>query len=292
MELSDQDIVIANNNNKNRQKVESERRLEKILDWLKEKNLLDVEKVRSSILERLDLLSVKSKFVDDEKTSIKYAEILFDFYREHKPKKVFSDEEKKIVELGIIFSDIGKSGPLEANREQQELIIRIFGIENVKNTEQVLEKIIREKFPNTAEEDLELLKQLGIDPIMLPIKDFWRLHSRWTKEIIEDDGVPHEAIPAAVLHHVFEGDNNYLMDEEGNYIGEFGGPNRRFDRVEKLVVILDKYDAFRSRLGLNHKEALDRIREIVKTSERFKDDSEFLELIEDVEIACQTEGDD
>lgn len=264
----------------------SERKIKEnqaIKEWLK--GLIDVEKVKPFILERLDLLNKRSNFVEDERQSIKYAEEIFN-YRSKELNNSFSEEEKQIIRIGLIFSDIGKTGPMEAQAGQQDLIIRLFKIENIKDPKTPIESLIRDKFSESAEEDIRLFRMLGFDEKM-PIEQLWRMHCRWSKEIIENDGVPKEAIPAVALHHILEGDNTDLIDKDGKFINQFGGSNDRFDRAEKLVVILDKYDAFKSRLGLPHAEAVKRVTKIIETNKEFKDDEEFKDLIKDLDLALK-----
>ena len=257
-----------------------------VKDWLS--GLIDVEKVKPFIMERLDLLNTRSNFVEDERQSIKYADRLFEYYSANHPDKLFTEQERRIVRIGLIFSDIGKTGPLKADALQQDLVIRLFKVENVQDPKITIGKLIRDKFPDSADEDINLLKDMGLSE-EAPIERLWRLHSGWSKEIIENDGVPADAIPAVALHHILEGDNENLIDEKGKFKDGFGGSNGSFDRAEKLVVILDKYDAFISRRGFAHEESLKRVLKIVNGNKRFENDPEFLELIQDLGVALTPE---
>ena len=237
-----------------------------VREWLGE--FLNIEKVNPKIVKRLELLNSLTNFIEEEKESLGLAQKLFNYYEKEKPEKSFAKEEKDATLIGLILADIGKSGPPNASESQQALIIRIFGIEGVKDTKAPVRDFIEDKFSDTAERDIQLFRDLGLDP-SIPIEKFWRLHSGWTLKIIEGDGIPEEDLPGAVLHHVLEGDNVDLIDEQGNYKtlvvdGEVKlrfGENRRFDRPEKLVPLLDKYIAFLKRLsGKTHQEAIEFLR--------------------------------
>lgn len=265
----------------------------KVREWLGE--ILDVEKVNPGIIKRLELLNSLTNFIEEEKESLGLAQKLFDYYEKERPEEAFTREEKEETLIGLILADIGKSGPPNASESQQALIIRIFGIEGVTDIKAPVRDFIEDKFPDTAERDIQLFRDMGLDPDM-PIDKFWRLHSGWTLKIIEGDGIPEEDLPGAVLHHVLEGDNVDLIDEEGNYQtlnvdGEVKlrfGENRRFDRPEKLVPLLDKYQARLTRLeNQTHQDAIEFLRNFLSRNERFKNDQEFLELIEDLNQALK-----
>ena len=72
-------------------------------------------------------------------------------------------------------------------------------------------------------------------------------------------GVPGEGrIAAAAAHHLLDGVNpEAIVDEDGNYSADFG-ENKHFHRPEKLVIVLDKYDALRRRGGNSHEQAIAR----------------------------------
>ena len=284
MELSEKDLALQRDQRGEKNKVR---------EWLGE--FLDVDKMNSRILKRLELLNSLTSFVEEEKEAIGYARKLFEYYRNSKPERIFSPEEERIALVGVIMADIGKTGPASASESQQAVIIRLFGIEGVRDVKTPIRDFLRTKFPETAARDIELLKEMNIDPSM-PIEKFWRLHSKWTLQIIEGDGIPEKDLPGAALHHVLEGDNVELLDEAGNFKEivvdcktklRFG-ENRRFDRPEKLVVLLDKYSAFIKRIAnINHGRIIERLKELVARNDRFKNDPGFLELIDDLDKALE-----
>ena len=272
---------------------ETKAKKSKVAEWLGE--FLDVNKINPKILKRLELLNSLTNFVEEEKESIQYAKTIFNYYNESKPDAIFSKEEKDTVLIGLILAEIGKTGPVTANEFQQALIVRLFNISGVRDIKHPIRHFIETRFPETAERDIELSRERGLAPSM-PIEQFWRLHSGWTLQIIEGDGVPEEDIPGAALHHILEGDNSNLLDEDGNFktlvingVAQVPfGENRRFDRPEKLVVLLDKYVAFMKRIeGMTHGETIEKLRRILDRNERYKADPEFLELVEDLSRALK-----
>lgn len=266
----------------------------KVREWLGE--FLDVDRINPRILKRLEFLNERTNFVEEEKESVQKAKAFFDYYKKNSPEKAFSEKDEMVVEIGLIFADIGKTGPASANEQQQSLIIKLYNIEGV--TAKDKEKTLRDFLEGTVtvtsksddlERDLELLRQMKISP-SITIEQFWRLHSRWTLEIIEGDGIPREYLPGAVFHHVLAGDNVDLMDDKGHYkeividgkVVDRFGDNHDFDRPERLVEILDFYEASMSRIkNATHEQAIQKLYEKVKGNERFKNDPQYLELIGD-----------
>ena len=270
----------------------------------------DLEKISSSIMARLRLMNELTNFVEDEEHTIQYAKKLFEYYDHTSDKETFTDAEKRNIVGGLIFSDIGKTGPASANEDQQRLILRLYGIEGVQkegevNLDMPIRIVIKIKFLETSENDIKLFQEMGLDPDM-PIKELWRQHAGWTKDIIEGDGVPKEEIAIAAIHHILEGDNAYLVGREGQFTEEFGD-NKKFDREEKIVILLDKYGAFIDRVrDMTHEKAIEELRSLLKkfqdnALEKLKDpnlsrtqreyyelisqDKEFFQLIDDLEIA-------
>jgi len=110
------------------------------------------------------------------------------------------------------------------------------------------------------------------------MRDFWNLHSLWTLQISDHDGLPMEAVAAAATHHFLDGQNPQgIIGDNYRFSGRFGN-NKSYDREEKLVTILDKYDAFRRRGMLSHDESIERVMLIIEGS-IFEKDVEFIELM-------------
>lgn len=242
----------------------------------------DLDQACSSLLERVKLLAEQSKTFDDAKRMSSYAERIFRYYDETKPEKAFDPVERKTVVLGCLFSDVGKTGPFAASAEDRRMIAEAFAVENVRDDTQPLATFLRTYFPNDAEERIVRFEKLGIDT-SISVRRFWNLHSGWTLEILEAAGLPLEAVAAAASHHLLEDVNpRDIVGEDASFTRRFG-ENPSFDRAEKLVIVLDKYDAARRRSGCTHAQAIAWLRDRIAKSPRFHDDQEFLTLVDDVE---------
>lgn len=269
----------------------------------------DPDTVKPEVLARMRLLAETTETVRDCERAVAIAERVFARRAERKPAEAFTDLEKRTVALGSLFSDIGKTGPAGAAPEEQKIIAEMYAVEEVPFKEiatMTVADFFRRYFPADAEERIRAFNNLALDPqtlsalkdadidrdpSRLTMRQFYDLHSFWTLDIIHDDGVPAEAVGAAATHHLLDladkrgriqldrivgGDNRFLADF---------GENLSFDRAEKLVTILDKYDAARRRGKLSHADAITRVDTIIAESPRFADDEEFKELLSDLAAA-------
>lgn len=242
----------------------------------------DLDRASSSLLERMQLLAQHSGTFDDAIRLATYADRIFRHYDATKPAASFTPLERQTVVLASLFSDIGKTGPADADAEARRIIVEAFAVENVRDDTQPLETFFRAHFPADAERRLSRLAALGLDPKM-SVRQFWNLHSSWTLAIAEAAGLPPEAVAAAATHHLLENVNpQAIVGEDDRFTRRFG-ENAAFDRAEKLVILLDKYDAVTRRGGRTHDEAIAWLREKIAKSTRFRDDETFLELLADMD---------
>jgi hypothetical protein len=147
-------------------------------------------------------------------------------------------------------------------------------------------QFLRTYFPADAEERIRRFAALGLDPKM-PLREFWNLHSTWTLEIVEAGGVPPEVIPAAAAHHLLEDVNpGPIVAVDRRFTRSFGD-NATFDRAEKLIIVLDKYDALRRRGGRTHDEAIAWLRDRVANNPHFRGDVELATLIADLDAVVR-----
>jgi len=244
---------------------------------------LDMEKMNPNILRKLLLLNERTEIFKDEERSVHVARALFKYYEENFPDSRFTDTEQRIVLIGTMFTDIGKTGPCNTTPEQEELMLDIYGVENIADPQKItLEEFINDNFSGDAENRLIVLRELGIGRGMT-MREFYNLHPKWTLETIIGDGVPPEAVAAAATHHMLEGINpEEIVDKDGRFTRYFGD-NVSFDRAEKLIIILDKYDAFRRRGKKEHKESIELVRNKIKSNHNFAEDREFEELLENLD---------
>lgn len=88
---------------------------------------------------------------------------------------------------------------------------------------------------------------------------------------------------AAAAHQLLEGINPDDIVGKGGFYTRVFGTNKRFDHAEKLIIVLDKYDAFRRRLGVSHVEAIEMLHKLIGKTD-YANDREFVSLITDIEM--------
>lgn len=231
---------------------------------------------------RMQLLADMTETIEDCTRIVGLAAAVFEHYDRHKPDASFSSIEKRIVVVGSVFADIGKTGPLNADADSQRLIVEMFSVEGVRDDKQSVAQFFHHYFAPDAKQRTERFRQLGLDPDMT-MRSFWNLHTSWTFDIARDGGVPKEAVAAAATHHMLDNINpDAIVAADGSYVIDFG-ENVRFDRPEKLVILLDKYDAAVRRGKRTHHDAMTWLRGLVGNHPRFGDDAEFAVLLDDVD---------
>jgi hypothetical protein len=190
------------------------------------------------------------------------------------------------VVIGSLFSDIGKTGPANADGAGQRLVTEMFSIERVPNEKMSVAEFLRTYFPADAAERSAHFHALGLSPGM-SMREFWNMHSAWTLHIIQDGGMPPEAVAAAATHHLLENVNpDAIVAHDGRFTRYFGD-NERVDRPEKLVILLDKYDAARRRAQRSHTQAIAWLRALVRKNPHFANDPQFFELIDDLDVVLR-----
>lgn len=240
----------------------------------------DLSTAGAALVERVRLLAKHSQTFDDSARMASFAHRVFEHYETS--GRAFSPIEKQTVVLACLFSDIGKTGPADADAEARKLVVEIFAIENIKDDSQPIASTLRAYFPDDAEERLARFTSLGLDPEM-SLRQFWNLHSHWTLVIVEDAGLPAEAVAAAATHHFLENVNpQKIVGDDDRFTRHFG-KNTAFDRAEKLVIVLDKYDAAKRRGGKTHEGAIAWLRERIAKNDRYRDDPELAELVQAIE---------
>mgnify|MGYP000877932214 CR=1 FL=1 len=243
---------------------------------------LDLDALSPFVLERMRLLAEVTKTATDGANIVRIANAVFARADDGGSGRPWSASERRIVILGSIFADIGKTGPLDADAEGQRLVAEMFAVEGVKDEAQSVETFFRAYFPGDADERIRRFRALGLDASM-SMRYFWNLHTGWTFEIVEAGGVPREVIVAAATHHLLDHINpHHVVEDDGRFSEPFG-ENVAFDRAEKLVIVLDKYDALRRRAALTHEAAIAWLRSWVSRHERYGEDAELFAAIADVE---------
>lgn len=260
--------------------VEARPEIKRIAEILAEIGL-EIDKVAPRIIDRLELLDQRTETIKDAERAVKTAREVFKYYESAQHGEAFSELEKRIVLVGSVFSDIGKTGPLTATPEQRSLITEIFSIENVKNPKMTIQDFFIMYFPDTAEQKTAMFQEMGLDSTM-PMRSFWNLHSLWTLQIISGDGVPVEAIAGAAIHHIIEGVNPDNILGLNSKFNKYFGENASLDRPEKLIIILDQFYAFFRRSGMAKEDAIEAVRTKINNNESFHGDAQFQILLDDL----------
>ena len=250
---------------------------------------IDEKVIRPDIHERWEILHRKTEVLQDEVRCIFLGNILFDFYDDVKPEKAFSHTEKRTFKIGEFCSDDGKSGPKGASKNVQECITDIYSIKNTNNLHEEknsLRTFITDHFFADSKKRTQALESIGLD-MNMPMRSFWNMHTQWTLDIIKGDGVPPEAVAGAATHHILEGINPDHVVGEHEEIAEEFGHGLRFNRAEKLIILIDKYDAVRFRGKRSHQDAILFLRNAVHRNLHYEHDGEFNELIDDMDIALE-----
>jgi hypothetical protein len=242
------------------------------------------------IIEKLKRLNEGSKTVEDEERAINLLLDFFEYYNKTKPEKAFTPAEQDTVTGGTFLSDVGKTGPADASPELSACITDMFNIDVHIDTDIVNVKTFLEYFlPEEKQEKyLKILSDNGLDTEM-SLRSFINKHAQWTLDIIKIEdgkGIPHDVVVAAASHHFLEGVNPLNV--------------AKLSRADKMVILLDKYDARRRRGTTSHYVAIQWLKETIDPSkgedveQRKKrlakiinedEKKEFLELIGDMEIA-------
>jgi len=243
----------------------------------------DLDSVKPSVIERMQVLDAHSETVLDSARMIARAWDIFRHYEGAKPAEAFTQMERRIVVLGCLFSDLGKTGPLGASVEGQALIAGMFAVEGVREETQAVAQFFVTYFSADAAERTRRFEALGLEPT-LTMRQFWNLHSVWTLEIAEAGGLPPEVSAAAATHHLLDNVNpGAIVAEDRRFTRSFGD-NAHFDRAEKLIIVLDKYDALLRRGRCTHDAAILWLRTRVHESPQFRGDMELSTLISDLDL--------
>jgi hypothetical protein len=247
---------------------------------------INLNEIDPEVVARLVLLHEKSPTLLDEYRALLMAKKLFAHCAETDPAHAYSESEQKTVRVGTIFTDIGKTGPKHARRAAQDCITEMFGIDEHVDPKTPVLEFLKTHFPLDYPGRLILLDEAGVKPDQT-MRQFWNMHSAWTLEIIHESGIPPEAIPAAALHHRVEGMNPQGIVGNDERFTRYFGENVAFDRAEKMVIMLDKYDAARRRGSMNHEEAVAYLRKHIGNHGSYDDDPEFHRLINDIETVLK-----
>ncbi|MFA5962055.1 MAG: hypothetical protein WC848_05215 [Parcubacteria group bacterium] len=238
------------------------------------------ESLHQEIIGRLVLLEKESKFNDDsrkiEQGMENVLKLLENRYSEQNPALRLSAEQKSSARIAAILHDIGKSGPVDATLGEQEMIIKIFACENIRDPKLLLEDEIMKIFEPSQIEDVQwMLEKYTIDK-ETTMRDFWDKHAYWTRDILEKypQGLDSRTRIIAGSHHIDHDVDPYgLAKDKGATPSEarvIGLLEDYADALQgKALIALDQYEAAVRRRKFSHAQALAWVRNnLIK----FKDD--------------------
>lgn len=233
---------------------------------------IDVDFLPDALLDRYQRLHAKTETVRDGLQSIVYADRLAAAELEGGALDGLTPNEWDEVKHAILYTDIGKTGPLGATEMQEQVITEIYGIDRITDPEKTtLGDFLEAFFPSDANQRREVLRDLGLS-VDMSMRRFYSLHAGWSLELLRGAGAPNNLMMTAVAHHLLEGVNpeNIVSAD-----GVFTAPdmNRPLDEREVYVILLDKYDAARRRGAKTHTNAIEWIR-----TNRFHNNPHFHKL--------------
>jgi hypothetical protein len=164
-------------------------------------------------------------------------------------------DSKRDMSIAAYLHDIGKSGPVDAPRETQEAILKLYSVENVADPNQTIAETARANFSSeVAESILRRLASCGIRSTDT-MRAFWDRHGYWTHDILEADSedIPVRARVIAGSHHMDRGIDPYEFSSD-EYV----------DMLHiRILMAVDKYQAAVVRSQKTHDEAMDMINRIL-----------------------------
>ncbi len=218
-----------------------------------------------------------SAFTADDEKMLELADEMFSKLEE--VGEPFSEFEKAVVRYGIVFADIGKTGPVGTSPEDQRNLMEMFNVEGLPTGQITVEEFIETYIaPEKKEACRKTLLKIGFPPPdKTTMTDFWNAHGKWMWEILKNDSlIPKEFTPGAIFHQILERVNEDLLDGE-RLKGDFGG-NDKFDRAEMLVILIDKYNACHNRSKIPHSKTIE-ILKIQVAKSAYAGNEKFLHLI-------------
>lgn len=250
---------------------------------------LGYENIAPEISNRLSFLSVaidrrNSHFQD----ALEISEIIDNLLPEE-----LDERQTNELRMASLVHDVGKSGPAEANPEEQVAFVEIFNldfpygelVDGLSVNEMPLEKALLFKVASgeltegRAEELIELIEVASqrqavrsVDTKIsrkTPMGSVWSAHSYWTYAILQKAEMPETLVETAASHHLLEGHDPARVGLE-NITSSIASLEvaDKYQAYRVRLIVADKYQAYRKRSGKTHDETLVIMRERIE--ERFE----------------------
>ena len=178
---------------------------------------------------------------------------------------------KEKVMLAALLHDIGKSGPDDADPVARETVQTLFAKDAEKKyaIDNFPERTVREAveiiYKDESGKRLEALAGCGVDAGW-GMREFFGMHADWTYDILRNNAseqVDDTVATIAATHHILEGKNPAHVDKDA-----IPQEAKFLEMMDKyyFLTLLDKYQAFRKRSGMEHEEAVRIIKEKITSS--------------------------
>ncbi len=231
--------------------------------------------------ERLALMERHSEFNQDSRQIEKIGLNVLQVLKEKDERFNLNARELAEFSVGAKIHDVGKVGPVEANKDQQDAILKVYAVKGKMDPTQSLQGMIKDNF-NAEEAEKLLLVLGGCMSVLMNMRDFYASHAKWGYEILYRDTtcrIPEASKRMAALHHMDKNDADYTF---GLDIG-----NDPKDIIRQTVLmIVDQYQAAVFRSKLNHLDAIKRVREDPTKKPR---EGEYVSLVLDTMESMTTE---
>jgi hypothetical protein len=196
--------------------------------------------------------------------SAQMAALIRSVYGKLRARLDLPDERPEHLMRTAVVHDIGKSGPAGARGVFHDAVRRLFAppsrafrpVENGRT--RTVSEFVKETEISEPEKIDAALRAAGIDPDKEPMLAFWRRHAKWSFDVLSGEHGPDidaDLAAIAASHHIFEEQNPAQLDVAR-------APKDEKERVALdmmlILTAIDKYQAFRIRGKLGHKEATDR----------------------------------
>jgi hypothetical protein len=240
---------------------------------------LGIMECPKEMADRLLIIEKNSKFNNDSRMICEGFQNVLDKMMEtsYAMKNSLTAKQRQEGELAAFLHDIGKSGAAEADLRGQVSVIKLFSADQFTypiDPNKTVSDAISECFPEEYDEMMKNLAQSGVDKEMT-MRQFYDKHAEWTHDILEKfpETVTKRTRLVAGSHHMDRGVNPCHLSENEVPMESFliGVLENYVDVLEeKILMVVDKYQASISRGHSTHEKAVEIVRKIF--SEKYSGD--------------------